>query len=47
MRSLINPNNFTKFKSLIFSLEFYSNIIAVNETRKKPNSAGQYQNLNN
>ena len=47
MRSLINPNNFTKFECLISALDFSPHIIAVNETWEKPNSTGQYKNLKN
>ena len=38
MRSLINPNNFTKFECLISALDSSPHIIAVNETWEKPNS---------
>ena len=47
MRSLINPNNFTKFECLISALDFSPHIIAVNETWEKPNSTGQYKHLKN
>ena len=47
MRSLINPNNFTKFECLISALDFSPHITAVNETWEKPNSTGQYKNLKN
>ena len=47
MRSLINPNNFTKFECLISALDSSPHIIAVNETWEKPNSTGQYKNLKN
>ena len=46
MRSLINPNNFTKFECLISALDSSPHIIAVNEIWEKPNSTGQYKNFN-
>ena len=34
MRSLINPNNFTRFECLISTLDFSPHIMAVNELGK-------------
>ena len=45
-RSLVNPHNFSKLECLISELEIKPDIIAINETWEKPNSSGQYKNLN-
>ena len=45
VRSLVNPINFTKFQCLVASLNFESDVIAVNETGEKPCSTSQYKSL--
>ena len=44
--SRLNPHNFNKLESLICALDAKLDVIAVNETWEKPNSFGQYRNLN-
>ena len=46
IRSLVNPQNFSKLESLISALDVKPDVIAVNETWEKPYCFGQYKNLN-
>ena len=46
IRSLINLHNFYKLECLISELQTKRDILAINETWKKPSSSGQYKNLN-
>ena len=46
VQSSVNPHNFNKLECLVSALETKPDIIAINETWEKPNSSGQYKNLN-
>ena len=45
VRSLVNPNNYNKLESLVFTLNPKPEIIAINETWEKPSTSGQHKNL--
>jgi len=45
IRSLINYKNFTIFENWINSLNFFPEVIAINETWEKPHNSGQFKNL--